>query len=181
MGCDTRKKAQLVAVYSPLKVEKIMLELFQPFVRFLYFKEGFSDEMREAIALCFEDYLVFAKDHLTWLWQGEPPQGESTSNTFDKVKPIRKILKNYTQMKELSLLYTSGIEKFATGAWEFLLVVVANGKLKKKNYQSTLTFSMPIDWVGENSKAFIDLFIKCAQRLKSQAWLCWVCMYYFSN
>ena len=98
----------------------------------LYFKEGFSDEMREAIALCFEDYLVFAKDHLTWLWQGEPPQGESTSNTFDKVKPIRKILKNYTQMKELSLLYTSGIEKFATGAWEFLLVVVANGKLKKK-------------------------------------------------
>ena len=25
---------------------------------------------------------------------------------------------------------------------------------------------MPIDWVGENSKAFIDLFIKCAQRLK---------------
>ena len=33
----------------------------------------------------------FAKDHLTWLWQGEPPQGESTSNTFDKVKPIRKI------------------------------------------------------------------------------------------
>ena len=88
--------------------------------------------MREAIALCFEDYLVFAKDHLTWLWQGEPPQGESTSNTFDKVKPIRKILKNYTQMKELSLLYTSGIEKFATGAWEFLLVVVANGKLKKE-------------------------------------------------
>ena len=132
----------------------------------LYFKEGFSDEMREAIALCFEDYLVFAKDHLTWLWQGEPPQGESTSNTFDKVKPIRKILKNYTQMKELSLLYTSGIEKFATGAWEFFISGRSQWQAQKKNYQSTLTFSMPIDWVGENSKAFIDLFIKCAQRLK---------------
>ena len=24
-------------------------------------------------------------------------------------------------MKELSLLYTSGIEKFATGAWEFFI------------------------------------------------------------
>ena len=93
-GLRHKKKAQLVAVYSPLKVEKIMLELFQPFVRFYILKRGFSDEMREAIALCFEGIIsVFYKDHLTWLWQGEPPQGESTSNTFDKVKPIRKILK----------------------------------------------------------------------------------------
>ena len=51
-GLRHKKKAQLVAVYSPLKVEKIMLELFQPFVRFYILKEGFSDEMREAIALC---------------------------------------------------------------------------------------------------------------------------------
>ncbi|MBJ9374557.1 type VI immunity family protein, partial [Acinetobacter sp. TGL-Y2] len=106
--------------------------------------------------------------HLTWLWQGEPPKSESASNTFNKVKPIRKILNNYTQMKELSLLYTSGIEKFATGAWEFFVSGRSQWQAQKKNYQSTLTFSMPIEWVGENSKAFIDLFIKCAQRLKAK-------------
>ncbi|WP_373867745.1 type VI immunity family protein, partial [Acinetobacter bereziniae] len=124
----------------------------------IYFKEGYSDEMREAIAQCFDDYQVYAKAHLTWLWQGEPPKSESASNTFNKVKPIRKILNNYTQMKELSLLYTSGIEKFATGAWEFFVSGRSQWQAQKKNYQSTLTFSMPIEWVGENSKAFIDLF-----------------------
>lgn len=35
----------------------------------LYFKEGYSDEMREAIAQCFDDYQEYAKAHLTWLWQ----------------------------------------------------------------------------------------------------------------
>ena len=59
----------------------------------LYFKGALVMKCVKPFALCFEDYLVFAKDHLTWLWQGEPPQGESTSNTFDKVKPIRKIFK----------------------------------------------------------------------------------------
>ncbi|MEN8408645.1 hypothetical protein ABFP33_20940, partial [Acinetobacter bereziniae] len=28
----------------------------------LYFKEGFSDDMREAIAQCFDDYQTYAKD-----------------------------------------------------------------------------------------------------------------------
>ena len=92
MGCDTRKRRNWWRFTHPQGGEDYVGAI--PAIRaVLYFKEGFSDEMREAIALCFEDYLVFAKDHLTWLWQGEPPQGESTSNTFDKVKPIRKILK----------------------------------------------------------------------------------------
>ncbi|MEF9968775.1 MAG: AI-2E family transporter, partial [Longicatena sp.] len=48
-----------------------------------YFKEGYSDEMREAIAQCFDDYLVYAKEHLTWLWQGSPPKSESASTIFE--------------------------------------------------------------------------------------------------
>ena len=135
----------------------------------LYFKEGFSDEMREAIAQCFDDYLIYAKEHLTWLWQDEPPTGAGgASLDFKKVKPIRNILKFYSPMKAFNFLYTSGKEKFATGAWEFYAGGASQWQDKNGKYQSTLTFSMPIDWVGENSKAFIELFIKCAHRLKAK-------------
>lgn len=133
----------------------------------LYFKEGYSDEMREAIALCFEDYQVYAKEHLTWLWQDEPPEGAGAdSKEFKNVKPIREIFKHYSPMKSLGFLYTSGKEKFATGAWEFNIGGVSKWQSEKGTRQSTLTFSMPIVWVEENTKLFIDLFIKCAQRLK---------------
>lgn len=133
----------------------------------LHFKEGYSDEMREAIALCFEEYQNYAKDHLTWLWQDEPPKSEKPTSEYNKTKPIRDILNSYSQMKAFNLLYTSGKEKFATGAWEFNVGGMSKWKVETGTYQSVLTFSMPIDWVEKNSKLFIDLFIKCADRLKA--------------
>ncbi|NHB58339.1 DUF3396 domain-containing protein [Acinetobacter sp. 194] len=132
----------------------------------LYFKDGYSDEMREAIAQCFDDYQVYAKDHLTWLWQDEPPEGEKSTDEFRNVKPIRNIMKNYSKMKAIDLLYTSGKEKFATGAWEFYISGDSEWQAKKNNRQSSLTFSMPVKCVEERPKDFIDLFLKCAKRLK---------------
>lgn len=132
----------------------------------LYFKEGYSDEMREAIVQCFDDYQTYAKEHLTWLWQDEPPKGEKTTSTYKDTKALADILKSYSQMKEFNLLYTSGKEKFAAGAWEFNVGGISKWQSEKGTRQSTLTFSMPIDWVDNNSKLFIDLFIKCARRLK---------------
>ncbi|OEY94183.1 hypothetical protein BJD20_02880 [Acinetobacter proteolyticus] len=133
----------------------------------LYFKEGFSDEMREAIAQCFDDYQVYAKDHLTWLWQDEPPKGEKITSAYKDTKPLTDILKSYSQMKAFNLLYTSGKEKFATGAWEFNVGGVSKWQSEMEIYQSNLTFSMPVEWVEENTKLFIELFINCAQRLKA--------------
>lgn len=132
----------------------------------LYFKEGYSDEMREAIAQCFDDYQVFAKEHLTWLWQDEPPKDEKPTCEYKKVKPIRDIFKNYSQMKAFNLLYVSGKEKFATGAWEFNIGGASKWQTVNGSYQSILTYSMPIAWVEAHPKEFIDLFIKCANRLK---------------
>ena len=134
----------------------------------LYFKEGFSDEMREAIAQCFDDYQTYAQDHLTWLWQDEPPKGERENIAFSDAKSIRESLKNYSPMKAFYFLYISGKEKFATGAWEFAVGGVSKWRSEMGIYQSSLTFSMPIEWVEENTKLFIELFIKCAQRLKAK-------------
>ncbi|OBY73305.1 type VI immunity family protein [Acinetobacter gyllenbergii] len=133
----------------------------------LYFKEGYSAEMREAIAQCFDDYQAYAKEHLTWQWQDEPPKSESENTTFDKAKPIRDSLKKYSPMKAFYFLYTSGKEKFATGAWEFAVNGVSKWRSEMGIYQSSLTFSMPIHWVEENTQLFIELFINCAQRLKA--------------
>lgn len=133
----------------------------------LYFKEGYSDEMREAIALCFDDYQKIAQDHLTWLWQDEPPSASDKTMEYTKAKPIRKILSNYSRMKAFGLLYISGKETFATGPWEFYVNGKSEWQAKKGTRQSTLTFSMPISWVEENSKIFIDLFIKCANRINA--------------
>ncbi|MFT0695841.1 type VI immunity family protein [Acinetobacter bereziniae] len=135
----------------------------------LYFKEGFSDDMREAIAQCFDDYQTYAKDHLTWLWLDEPPKGAGSDSTeFKNVKPIREIFKFYSPMKSLGFLYTSGKEKFATGPWEFRFSGKSKWQIINGTYQSTLTFSMPIEWVEENTKIFIELFIKFANRLKAK-------------
>jgi len=135
----------------------------------LYFKEGYSDEMREAIAQCFDDYENIAKSHLTWLWLDEPPEGVGAdSKEFKNAKPIREIFKHYSPMKSLGFLYTSGKEKFATGAWEFNIGGSSKWQVENGTYQSTLTFSMPISWVEENTKVFIDLFIKFANRLKAK-------------
>ncbi|WP_151959776.1 type VI immunity family protein [Acinetobacter bereziniae] len=134
----------------------------------LYFKEGFSDDMREAIAQCFDDYQTYAKDHLTWLWQDEPPKGERENIAYSDAKPIRESLKNYSPMKAFYFLYISGKEKFATGAWEFAVGGVSKWRCEMGIYQSCLTFSMPIEWVEENTKIFIELFIKFANRLKAK-------------
>lgn len=133
----------------------------------LYFKEGYSAEMRKAIIECFNDYQTYAKDYLTWLWQDEPPKGEKATSAYKDAKPLLDILKSYSQMKAFNLLYTSGKEKFATGAWEFNVSGKSKWQIENGTYQSLLTFSMPIDWVEENTKAFIELFIQCAQRLKA--------------
>lgn len=133
----------------------------------LYFKEGYSDEMREAIAQCFDDYQNIAKEHLTWLWQDEPPKGENESIIFSKAKPIRESLRNYKKMKAFNFIYVSGKEKFATGAWEFNASGASEWQIINGTYQSTLSFSMPIEWVEENTKLFVDLFINFAQRLKA--------------
>ena len=133
----------------------------------LYFKEGYSAEMREAIAQCFDDYQTYAKEYLTWQWQDEPPKSESENTTFDKAKPIRDSLKNYSPMKSFYFLYTSGKEKFATGAWEFTVGGKSKWQSEMGIHQSVLTFSMPVEWVEENTKLFIELFINCAQRLKA--------------
>jgi len=70
-------------------------------------------------------------------------------------------------MKAFYFLYTSGKEKFATGAWEFAVNGVSKWRSEMGIYQSSLTFSMPIHWVEENTQLFIELFINCAQRLKA--------------
>ncbi|WP_252727819.1 type VI immunity family protein [Acinetobacter sp. Ac_5812] len=133
----------------------------------LYFKEGYSDEMREAIVQCFDDYQKIAKSHLTWLWQDEPPKGEKATSAYKDTKPLTDILKSYSQMKAFNLLYASGKEKFATGAWECNISGKSKWQIENGTYQSTLTFSMPVEWVEENTKVFIELFINCARRLKA--------------
>ncbi|EPF69289.1 hypothetical protein GCM10025882_10550 [Acinetobacter gyllenbergii] len=134
----------------------------------LYFKEGYSDEMREAIAQCFDDYQTYANEHLTWLWQGSPPKGAGADCiAYSKLKPIREIFKLYSPMTPISFLYTSGKEKFETGAWEFNIGGISRWQFAKGTQQSTLTFAMPIEWVEEHSKAFIELFLNCARRLKA--------------
>lgn len=134
----------------------------------LYFKEGYSDEMREAIAQCFDDYLGFAKQHLTWFWQEEPPKGAGGDCIqFDKSRSIREVFQFYSQMSPYNFLYTSGKEKYETGAWEFYIGGISKWQSKMDIHQSNLTFSMPVEWVEENTKLFIELFINCAQRLKA--------------
>ncbi|MFW1950308.1 hypothetical protein ACG907_20770, partial [Acinetobacter bereziniae] len=83
------------------------------------------------------------------------PKGAGSDSTeFKNVKPIREIFKLYSPMKSLGFLYTSGKEKFATGAWECNIGGASKWQIINGTYQSTLSFSRPIEGVEVNTKIF---------------------------
>ena len=72
----------------------------------LFFKDAHLPEVREAISAYFDEYGAIAKEHLTWLWREEPPEGP------DKIA--------YAKAKPMPLVSVPGAQLMTTPPWSVL-------------------------------------------------------------
>ncbi|NYS40025.1 DUF3396 domain-containing protein, partial [Pseudomonas syringae pv. actinidiae] len=133
----------------------------------LFFNDAHLPEVREAICSCFDEYEALAKDHLTWLWREEPPEGPDKF-AYAKAPPMRAMVKRMKENDLMGFCYTSGKQAHDAGDWEFYISGLRGWEAKMGSWgASVLRFSFPLLYVEENPIAFQSMFVSFARRLKS--------------
>ncbi|WP_122292126.1 type VI immunity family protein, partial [Pseudomonas syringae group genomosp. 3] len=133
----------------------------------LFFNDAHLPEVREAICSCFDEYEALAKDHLTWLWREEPPEGPDKF-AYANAPPMRSMVKRMKENDLMGFCYTSGKQAHDAGDWEFYISGLRGWEAKMGSWgASVLRFSFPLLYVEENPFAFQSMFVSYARRLKS--------------
>ncbi|WP_337878215.1 type VI immunity family protein, partial [Caldimonas sp.] len=133
----------------------------------LFFKDAHLPEVREEICACFDEYEAIAKEHLTWLWRAEPPEGPDKM-VYAKSKPMRDMMKRMKENDLVSFIYISGEQPHDAGDWEFQVYGLRGWKAKMGDWGlCALRFSMSLLYVEENPTAFQAMFVSFAKRLKA--------------
>ncbi len=133
----------------------------------LFFTGAHSPDVRAAVCACFDEYEAIAKDHLTWLWREEPPDGPNKM-VYAKAKSMRSMVARMRENDLLSFAYTSGEKEYDAGDWEFQVFGRRGweGKMLARG-TSGLRFSVPLLYVEENPGSFQAMFVNFARRLKA--------------
>ncbi|AYR24538.1 type VI immunity family protein [Herbaspirillum rubrisubalbicans] len=133
----------------------------------LFFYDAHLPNVREAICLCFDEYAAIAKEHLTWLWRAEPPEGPDKFPYRD-APSMRGMMGRMGENDLVSFVYTSGKQSFDAGDWEFQVFGRRGWEAKMKaRGTSALRLSVPLLYVEENPSAFQKLFVNFARRLNA--------------
>ncbi|MCM5680544.1 DUF3396 domain-containing protein [Schlegelella sp. S2-27] len=133
----------------------------------LYFVDAHTDAVRNAICQCFEEYEALAKEHLTWLWREDPPEGPDNV-AYPKAKPMRDMMQGLGENDLVSFYYESGAQPHEAGSWEFQVVGRRGWQARMKGLgYSSLRFSMSILHVHQHPTAFQQMFVNFASRLKA--------------
>lgn len=133
----------------------------------LFFNDAHIPDVREALCACFDEYETIAKEHLTWLWRAEPPEGPDKF-AYAKAPPMRSMVKRMNENDLVSFAYISGKQPHEAGDWEFKVFGRRGWEAKMVvRGTSALRFSMPLLYVEENPTAFQAMFLSFARRLKA--------------
>ncbi|MCK9736603.1 type VI immunity family protein [Pseudomonas syringae] len=133
----------------------------------LFFNDAHLPEVREAICSCFDEYEALAKEHMTWLWREEPPDGPDKF-AYAKAPSMRTMVKRMKENDMTAFCYTSGKQAHDAGDWEFYISGLRGWEAKMGSWgASVLRFSVPLLYVEENLIAFQAMFVSFARRLKA--------------
>lgn len=134
----------------------------------LYFKGSHTPEVREAIAKCFDAYLEVAKDHLTWLWREEPPEGPDKF-AYAKAPAMRAMLKKMDADDHVGFAYIGGEKPHDASPWLFYVSGLRAWEAKLGwNGLDSLRFSFPKEVVQQHPTLFQNLFVEFARLLKAE-------------
>jgi hypothetical protein len=134
----------------------------------LYFRGSYTANVREAICRCFDEFEAVAKEHLTWLWREEPPEGPDKF-AYPKAKPLREMMKHLEEDDHVGFAYIGGKKAHDASAWLFYVSGLRGweAKLGWKGLDS-LEFSIPRTFVETRPALFQQLFVDFARRLKAE-------------
>ena len=134
----------------------------------LYFKGSHSEEGREAMCKCFEAYEAIAKQHLTWLWREEPPEGPDKF-AYAKAPTMRAMLKKMSEDDHVGFAYTGGEKLHDASPWLFFASGLRAREAKQGwNGLDSLRFSVPREIVEKTPILFQELFVEFARLLKAE-------------
>jgi hypothetical protein len=132
----------------------------------LFFKDAHTPEVREAICACFDEYEAIAKEHLTWLWREEPPEGPDKF-AYAKAPSMRQMVKRMSENDSVGFAYISGDKPHDAGDWVFYVSGPRGWQAKMGSWGTAfLRFSVPLLYVEENPTVFQAMFVSFAKRLK---------------
>ncbi|MDR9839718.1 type VI immunity family protein [Herbaspirillum huttiense] len=133
----------------------------------LFFYDAHLPNVREAISSCFDEYAAIAKEHLTWLWRAEPPEGPDKF-AYRDAPPMREMISRMGENDLVSFIYTSGKQSVDAGDWEFQVFGRRGWEANMKTRgTSVLRIGVPLLYVEENPSAFQRLFVNFANRLNA--------------
>jgi hypothetical protein len=134
----------------------------------LYFHGSHTDDVRAAICACFDLYESIAKEHLTWLWREEPPEGPD-KYAYPKAKSMREMLKRMNENDCVSFAYIGGAKPYDASPWLFWVSGLRGWEVKQgDNGLDSLQFSVPRQFVTENPTAFQAMFLEFSRLLKAE-------------
>jgi len=133
----------------------------------LFFRDAHLPDVREAVCVCFDEFEAIAKNHLTWLWREEPPEGPDKF-AYRKAPSMRQMINRMGENDTLTFLYTSGEQDRDAGEWEFYVSGLRAWEAKMGTWgTSVLRFSFPLLYVEDNPIEFQRMFLNFAKRLKA--------------
>ncbi|RBH85619.1 hypothetical protein BRL93_23545 [Xanthomonas oryzae pv. oryzae] len=129
----------------------------------LYYKDGYTTPVREAICNCFDQYTAAIGDQLRWLIKDETKPVQ-----YKRAKPLRNWLLKLDPDDSAIFGYTGGDNSEDASAYEFYSTNLRRWKEQRGWGLSALRFSLPLKFVVENPAAFQRMFLDFARRLKAE-------------
>ncbi|MDZ7814416.1 MAG: DUF3396 domain-containing protein [Ideonella sp.] len=133
----------------------------------VFFKDSHTQEVREKICECFDEYEAIAKEHLKWLWFDEPPKGPDRFS-YAKAPKIRDYAGALRDDDRMGFACISGEKPHDASQWQFKVFGHRGWQVKMGTWGlSSLQFSLPLLYVEEHPTAFQKLFVSFATSLKA--------------
>ncbi|HGL6716218.1 DUF3396 domain-containing protein [Burkholderia contaminans] len=143
----------------------------------LYFRDGFTPAVRQALVRCFTQYSAAIEEyhHALEVAAGEQPsksgplrwlyaEGEEPAQ-YDKAPGFESIAARVPADETLAIAMTSAEHKLATGFYEFTVFALSEGKAARKRGLDGLAFTVPRAFLVQRPGVFETLFNAFAKDL----------------
>ncbi|WP_051980783.1 DUF3396 domain-containing protein [Burkholderia sp. 9120] len=143
----------------------------------LYFRNGFTPEVRQALISCFEQYRAVIEEYcqaleaaagkspsktgpLRWLYaEGEEPSAHDPAHGFER------LAKTVPANQTLAVAMTSADHKLATGFYDFTAFALSDWKAERNRGLDAITFTVPRAFLVHRPARFQAMFNAFAEAL----------------
>ncbi|ARK49521.1 DUF3396 domain-containing protein [Burkholderia pseudomallei] len=143
----------------------------------LYFRNGFTPEVRKALVSCFEQYSAVIEEyhHATEVAAGQQPsktgplrwfyaEGEDPT-AYDQAPGFERLAKTVPANQTLAVAMTSAEHKLATGFYDFTVFALSDWKAERKRGLDGVAFSVPRAFLVHRPARFQAMFNVFAETL----------------